>query len=70
MKKALINLETGECENIILVGDTYVVPDGYELQDPAGKKIKEKEKSGKKAFDKNGKEYSFEDFKAWVESQP
>ena len=67
MKKALINLETGECENIIVVGDTYVAPDGYYLADPSGKKIKRIKKN--KAVNKDGIEYSFADFKAWIESQ-
>jgi hypothetical protein len=68
MKKALIKESTGECENIIVVGDSYVTPDGYYLADPVGKKIKEKNKD--KLVNKDGVEYSFADFKAWVESQP
>jgi hypothetical protein len=34
-KKALVKSETGETENVIVVGEDYEPPEGYELKDPA-----------------------------------
>ena len=66
MRKALINIETNECENIIVVDEGYEAPEGYRLEDVSNRPYKAKREP--KKVKHNGVDYTFDDFKEWLAS--